>query len=62
MYPMHTDAAFSGQGLASELLQLSKLSGYSVNGSIHVIVNNKIGFTTVRRKDDHLIIVLISLK
>ena len=43
---MHTDAAFSGQGLASELLQLSKLSGYSVNGSIHVIVNNKIGFTT----------------
>ena len=59
---MHTDAAFSGQGLASELLQLSKLSGYSVNGSIHVIVNNKIGFTTLRRKDDHLIIVLISLK
>ena len=43
---MHTDAAFSGQGLASELLQLSKLSGYSVNGSIHVVVNNKIGFTT----------------
>ena len=43
---MHTDAAFSGQGLASELLQLSKLSGYSVNGSIHLIVNNKIGFTT----------------
>ncbi len=47
---MHTDAAFSGQGLASELLQLSKLSGYSVNGSIHVVVNNKIGFTTTEEE------------
>ncbi len=47
---MHTDAAFSGQGLASELLQLSKLSGYSVNGSIHVVVNNRIGFTTTEEE------------
>ena len=47
---MHTDAAFSGQGLASELLQLSKLSGYSVNGSIHIVINNKIGFTTTEQE------------
>ncbi|WP_420403558.1 2-oxoglutarate dehydrogenase E1 component [Nisaea sp.] len=43
----HTDAAFSGQGLTSELLQLSGLEGYSAGGSIHLVVNNQIGFTTM---------------
>lgn len=43
----HTDAAFSGQGLTSELLQLGGLSGYSAGGSIHLVVNNQIGFTTM---------------
>lgn len=44
---MHTDAAFSGQGLASELLQLSGLKGYTTGGTVHIVVNNQIGFTTL---------------
>ncbi len=43
---MHTDAAFAGQGLVSELLQLGGLAGYSPGGTIHLVVNNQIGFTT----------------
>lgn len=44
---LHTDAAFSGQGLIAELMQLSGLDGYGVGGSIHIVVNNQIGFTTM---------------
>lgn len=43
---LHTDAAFSGQGLVGEVLQLGGLEGYSVGGTIHVVVNNQLGFTT----------------
>lgn len=44
---LHTDAAFSGQGVTAELLQLGGLQSYSASGSIHLIVNNQIGFTTL---------------
>lgn len=44
---LHTDAAFSGQGVAAELLQLGGLAGYSAGGAVHLIVNNQIGFTTL---------------
>jgi len=43
---MHGDAAFAGQGLVAESLELSDLRGFGTGGTIHVIVNNQIGFTT----------------
>jgi 2-oxoglutarate dehydrogenase E1 component len=43
---LHTDAAFSGQGLVGEVLQLGGLAGYEVGGTVHLVVNNQIGFTT----------------
>ena len=43
---MHGDAAFAGQGLVAEALELSELTGFCTGGTIHLIVNNQIGFTT----------------
>ena len=46
---IHGDAAFAGQGIVYETIQLSLLNGYSTGGSIRIVVNNQVGFTTLPR-------------
>ena len=55
---MHGDAAFAGQGIVAECFAMSGLPGHNW-GTIHIIVNNQIGFTTARLPDHHPILQML---